>query len=42
MAAPGLLAIADGMGGHAAGEAASAAVIDALRSLDTQVPAGNC
>jgi serine/threonine protein phosphatase PrpC len=35
-----LLAIADGMGGHAAGEAASAAVIDALRSLDTQVPAG--
>jgi PPM family protein phosphatase len=35
-----LLAIADGMGGHAAGEVASAAVIDALRPLDTAVPAG--
>jgi protein phosphatase len=35
-----LLAVADGMGGHAAGEVASATVIDALRSLDTQVPAG--
>jgi PPM family protein phosphatase len=35
-----LLAVADGMGGHAAGERASAAVIDALRSLDTQVPEG--
>ncbi|HEY3652861.1 MAG TPA: serine/threonine-protein phosphatase, partial [Streptosporangiaceae bacterium] len=28
------------MGGHAAGEVASAAVIDALRPLDIQVPAG--
>ena len=35
-----LLAVADGMGGHAVGEMASAAVIEALRPLDTQVPAG--
>jgi serine/threonine protein phosphatase PrpC len=35
-----LLAVADGTGGHAAGEVASAAVIEALRPLDTQVPSG--
>jgi PPM family protein phosphatase len=35
-----LLAVADGTGGRAVGEVASAAVIEALRPLDTQVPAG--
>jgi protein phosphatase len=33
-----LLAVADGMGGHAHGEVASAAAIEALRPLDTSVP----
>ncbi len=35
-----LLAVADGLGGHAGGEVASAAAIEALRPLDTDVPAG--
>jgi protein phosphatase len=39
-AGPRLLAVADGMGGHAAGEVASEAVIDVLRPLDVQIPAG--
>jgi serine/threonine protein phosphatase PrpC len=39
-AGPRLLAVADGMGGHAAGEVASAAVIEAMRPLDTHVPGG--
>jgi protein phosphatase len=34
-----LLAVADGLGGHAAGEVASGAVIDALKSHDADVPA---
>ena len=33
-----LLVVADGMGGHAHGEVASAAAIEALRPLDTSVP----
>jgi serine/threonine protein phosphatase PrpC len=37
-AGPRLLAIADGMGGHAAGEVASAVAIDALAGLDRQPP----
>jgi PPM family protein phosphatase len=34
-----LLAVADGMGGHVGGEIASAAAIDTLRPLDTDIPA---
>jgi len=33
-----LFAVADGMGGHAAGEVASAAAIDALQAHDAEVP----
>jgi PPM family protein phosphatase len=35
-AGPRLLAIADGMGGHAAGEVASAVAISAIAPLDKQ------
>ena len=34
-----LLAVADGMGGHVGGEIASAAAIETIKSLDTDVPA---
>ena len=37
-AGPHLLAVADGMGGHAAGEVASAATITTIASLDTEAP----
>ena len=40
-AGPRLLAIADGMGGHAAGEVASKIVIGALEGLDEDRPIGN-
>src|ERR1700744_4948987 len=40
-AGPRLLAIADGMGGHAAGEVASKIVISALEELDEDRPVGD-
>src|ERR1700753_655472 len=40
-AGPRLLAIADGMGGHAAGEVASQLVIAALAHLDDDEPGGD-
>jgi len=40
-AGPHLLAVADGMGGHAAGEVASAATITTLAALDAEHPAAD-
>ena len=37
-AGPHLLAIADGMGGHAAGEVASSVAISAIADLDNELP----
>src|SRR5258708_10939588 len=40
-AGPSLLAVADGMGGHAAGEVASSATIAAMAKLDSEPPGGD-
>jgi serine/threonine protein phosphatase PrpC len=40
-AGPRLLAVADGMGGHAAGEVASSLTITSMAKLDSEPPGGN-
>ncbi|HEY4465888.1 MAG TPA: PP2C family serine/threonine-protein phosphatase [Streptosporangiaceae bacterium] len=40
-ASPRLLAVADGMGGHAAGEVASAVAIASVSALDASMPSGD-